>query len=303
MFKLLTCFSFFIFTIRPVFSEHFIVIGDSGKRNAEQSLVAQALLKHCLWDSCDFGVLTGDNVYPAGVKSKNDTILEESFDKYYNPINIPFMIALGNHDYGKLSFQKKRASFQLLHAQKNSLFVLPHYWYIKETPNAVFAVIDTTRLMWKKNIESQEKLIQNAHQRSIIQKKWFFVVGHHPFLSNGPHGNAGKYDQYKWPHFVSGKHVKKFIKKNVCGKAHFYLSGHDHSLQLIDANQRKCDLLQLVSGSAAEITSLKARNKSLFAGLSLGFFAFKIDHSQMTLKAFNEENAELFERIIPKKDL
>ncbi len=301
MFKLSFHLLLVLFTIQPVFSEHFVLIGDSGKNNAEQAQVAKALLHHCSVEACDFGILAGDNVYPAGVRSKDDPILEKVFDHYYNPLNIPFLISLGNHDYGRLSFHKKRASYQLLHARKNPLFVLPHFWYLKESTHAIFAVIDTTRLMWEKDIKSQEKLIEDAYQRAIHKKKWFFVVGHHPFLSNGPHGNAGKYDGYKWPHFVSGKHVKKFIKRNVCGKAHLYLSGHDHSLQFIDANQKFCNFYQIVSGSAAEITSLKARNKSIFENLSLGFFSFKLDHDQLTLNAYNEENNELFKKIILKK--
>ncbi len=282
--------------------ENFILIGDSGKLNQGQKTVSESLNDYCKNNVCQYGLLAGDNVYPSGVKSKKDKILYKVFDDFYNSLGIPFFVALGNHDYGRLSISPRKASYQLLHARKNPLFILPYYWHLKETNNAVIATIDTTRLMWGKNYKDQAEFLDHAYHLSLIKNKWFIVQGHHPFLSNGTHGNAGNYENYKHPYFLSGKYVKKFIQNYVCGKAHFYISGHDHSLQVIDGKIKNCDTIQIVSGSAAEVTKLYPRNQTKFEALELGFFHLTIEKNSLKIKAINTNQEILFEEDYLKID-
>ena len=95
-----------------------ILIGDTGKDNDGQFNVSTSIQNFCATEKCDLGLMAGDNVYPAGLTSPDDKIMERLFDFYYNPINIPFLIALGNHDYGKFSNDWKRGAWQLKHAEK-----------------------------------------------------------------------------------------------------------------------------------------------------------------------------------------
>jgi len=278
-----------------------ILIGDTGKNTPGQKSIAEAIKTHCELETCDLGILAGDNVYPAGVSSAKDRILEILFDQYYNPINIPFLVALGNHDYGKLSLSSRKASYQLQHAKRNPLFILPNYWYVKETPEAIFTVIDTTRLMWRRDRKIQSELVEKAYLKSLESKKWFFVVGHHPYLSNGTHGNAGRYENARFPYFLSGKYVKKFVEQNICGKAQFYLSGHDHSLQIIDGSNKNCDTIQIVSGSAAESTKLFDRNPALFQFLDLGYFQLNITHENVKIRALNKNNEVVYSENFSRK--
>lgn len=273
-----------------------ILIGDTGRDDQGQLDVSRSLSDFCTREKCDLGMLTGDNVYHAGVASPTDTVLERMFDKYYNQLNIRFLVALGNHDYGKLTKDWKRGSYQLLHAKKNPLFHLPSYFYTHETPEAVIAVIDTTRLMWKKDARAMEQMLEAAQKSAQEKKKWYIVMGHHPFLSNGKHGNAGKYDGLSAPYFASGSFVKSFLKKNVCGKAQFYFSGHDHSLQVIDGNIAGCDTQLVVSGSGASGSKLYKKNATQFETNALGYFHVTIRPDSMRLRAVNSKAEVLFEK-------
>ena len=275
---------------------NFLIIGDQGKDNDGQLKVAEAMKQFCTLENCDYGILAGDNVYQEGVESPTDMVLERKFDKYYNQLNIPFLVALGNHDYGKLSNDWKRGGYQLLHGERNPLFYIPHYYYIKETEHAVIAVLDTTRLMWAKSVKQQIKMIKKAQMMAKESNKWFFVLGHHPYLSNGKHGNAGRYERLPAPYFVSGTFVRWFLDRYVCGKADFYLAGHDHSLQVFDGNVEGCNTQLVVSGTGASATKLYKRNKYEFQSLDLGFFHLQVGEESVGLRAYNHENTLLFEK-------
>lgn len=274
-----------------------ILLGDTGKDNQGQLEVSQSIQELCSREKCDLGINAGDIVYQEGVTSANDPILETMFDKYYNSLNFPFLIALGNHDYGKYSRDWKRGSYQLLHAKKNPAFYLPNYFYTYETKEAVFAVLDTSRLMWKKDVEIQARMVEEARLEAETQKKWFMVIGHHPYLSNGKHGNAGNYERLPFPYFVSGKYVKKFIERYICGKADFYLSGHEHSLQVIDGNIANCDTQLIVSGSGASASKLFERNKVEFEKSIPGYFHLLMTRESVTVKAYDSSTELLFEKI------
>lgn len=277
-----------------------VLIGDSGKDNEGQLKVSEALQDLCQKEVCDLGILAGDNVYPKGVSSRTDNVLERAFDRYYNPLKIPFLVALGNHDYGGFFLNKKKASYQLLHAKKNPNFVLPHYWYTHETPHAVFAVIDTTRLMWARDIKVQARMVEQANALAHSKSKWFMVVGHHPLISNGTHGNAGRYERRRFPFFVSGKYVKRFLRHHVCGKAHFYLAGHDHSLQIFDGNKFECNTELIVSGAAASVTKFMGNSEARYAGLELGFFHLNVSRDEVRVRALNETSQVRYEGTFSK---
>jgi tartrate-resistant acid phosphatase type 5 len=301
MIKLLTiiCLPMFLITATATYEDYnnitgIVLIGDSGKDNEGQYQVSLSMLNLCAKEKCDFGMMAGDNVYPGGVMSPNDPILETVFDKYYDPLNIPFLVALGNHDYGLLPNKWKRGKYQLLHGVKNPNFYIPHYYYVKELDYAVVAVLDTNRLMWKKDLKVQGKMIEEALKHAQKANKWFIVLGHHPYLSNGKHGNAGKYEDVSIPYMVSGKYVKRFLDKHVCGKADFYFSGHDHSLQVFEKGSRGCNTHLVVSGSAASATKLLPRNTTKFETRELGFFHVGIGENALSLRAYNSKTELLF---------
>lgn len=273
-----------------------LFVGDTGKDNENHARVSSAIARSCQTEACTLGLLAGDNVYHEGLTYPEDPILEKVFDKHYKALGFPFLVTLGNHDYGKIAKDWKRGEWQLKHSEKNPQFYIPHYWYIHETPEAVFAVLDTNRIYWKKDRTVQKEMLIEAEALAKKENKWLIVVGHHPYLSNGEHGNAGKYEGWIFPYFVSGSEIKKFVEKNVCGKADFYLSGHDHNLQVFDGNIAECDTRFIVSGAGADTTPLEARNKAEFQSEALGFFRLTLTKEELRVRAIDAELNVLFDQ-------
>lgn len=271
-----------------------ILIGDTGKDNDGQREVSLALKKSCDEEACSFGILTGDNIYPEGMTSKDDPVLEKMFDKHYNPLKIPFLIALGNHDYGKRANDWKRGAWQVEHGKKNQYFYIPHFWYTYETEEAVIAVIDTSRIFWKEDRAEQAAMLNKTQELALSKNKWMIVVGHHPYFSNGEHGNAGTYEGWSFPYFVSGIEVKKFIDKHICGKVDFYLSGHDHNLQVFDKKE-SCQTRFIISGAGAATTPFKGNGPSLFQSDSLGFFRLSVHREKLRVRALDKNLQSLFD--------
>lgn len=269
-----------------------LIIGDTGKDNEGQAQVADAMMNYCESELCNLGMLAGDVVYPTGVSSADDPILKTMFDKYYNKLKVPFLISLGNHDYGTITNDWKRGSYQLKHAVFNRYFVFPHYYYLHMTDNAVIAVIDTNRLFWFKDTSRMRNLIDMAYSLAKQQDKWFMVMGHHPYLSNGKHGNAGRYEGIPG----IGWMIKDIIEDHVCGKAHFFIAGHEHLLQAFDGNVAGCNTQLIVSGAAAKVTKIERDTPSLFEAAELGYFYMKVDKEKVEVKALDIDNKTLYQK-------
>ncbi|MFV2056783.1 MAG: hypothetical protein ACC707_09965, partial [Thiohalomonadales bacterium] len=127
---------------------------------------------------------------------------------------------------------------------------------------------------------------------------WKIVYGHHPYQSNGPHGNAGKYDGISAIDIISGTHIKKFADTVWCGKVDVYFSGHDHSRQWL---QSTCAGTQLVvSGAGAKTTTLPGNNPSLFQMSTTGFLYVVIKGRELNADFINAKGAIEYHHTIKK---
>lgn len=292
-FLVLTAILSFAFSI-SVSAETVILLGDTGRDNAGQRAVADSIAQTCDGGECSAVFLLGDNVYDRGIKDPQDPLMDRMFRKHYEKLKIPFQVILGNHDNGRWSNDWERGRAQVLYGKLNPQFVLPSEYYWFETDEMVVAALDTSRLMWKKDQDSQAKVLAEAYSRSQQTGKWFLVMGHHPYVSNGKHGNAGSYDGVSFFGPVSGSDLKKFLDRHVCGKAVMYLSGHDHNLQILDARQRGCDMIQVVSGAGSSVEEWREKNRLHFGALELGYFKMDVSSQVIHLQAINEKNKVLF---------
>ncbi len=275
--------------------ESFILIGDTGKANETQVQVANAIDYLCQSTKCDHGILLGDNIYPAGMNHENDQIMDLKFGDIYKHLTFNFYAVLGNHDYGKLTRAWKKGQYQIEYSKKNPQFILPHFYYVQEFENVVIAFIDTTRLMWNKDYKIQKDIINKARVLASEKNKFLIVAGHHPYLSNGEHGNAGTYEGKKiLPYFASGKFVKKFLDENVCKYADLYLSGHDHNLQVFDGTQIGCKGKFIVSGAGASTTKLIRKTPAIYQSEVPGFFILKTSKNSLNYEAYSENLEMLY---------
>ncbi len=283
--------------------QNFIVIGDTGKQTVSQRDVANSMESYCSSNDkiCDAAFLLGDNLYSTGMDSADDPKMDIVFRDYYQNLNFPFYAVLGNHDYGKYSLSLKKANYELEYSKRNPQFVMPSRFYIKVFKDMVVAHLDTTRMMWKKDLSIQGEMVLAASKLAKEKNLWFVVTGHHPYLSNGSHGNAGHYDKVKVPYFASGKYVKKFFDKYVCPNADLYLSGHDHSLQLIPGSQAGCGAYLVVSGAGGSGSNLTPRNSVDFQTTNPGFFHFKVESKKIEITAVNAEADEVFSKTLSRE--
>lgn len=268
-----------------------IAVGDTGKANQEQMDVGDAMAKDCQRENCKFAMLLGDNIYDVGITSPTDPQMIDKFEKPYANMKVPFYVALGNHDYGKLASDWARGENQIEYSRRNPSFILPAPYYSFEHDNALFIVLDTSRLFHDKDTQDQVQFIRDtvkANQTSKNPKKWIVAVSHHPYLSNGPHGNAGRYDGVPLPPF-SGSIIKSVIENEICPHAQLVLSGHDHSLQTLAAKGACGKTLFVVSGGGASTTKLKGSNPALFQKSMLGFTRLHFNDTRVRISHIGKD--------------
>lgn len=286
----------------------FIAVGDTGKGNAGQNSVGQAMGTICAQRGCDFVVLLGDNFYPTGVSSVTDPQWQTAFVQPYSTVNAPFYAVLGNHDYGGdgAGYEANKADVEVAYSQTNPKWRMPSLHYRFTQAHAEFFALDTNRSFWGPNGsgDTQTRADLNAWLAGSTAT-WKIALGHHPYKSNGPHGNAGNYDCQpilgqcvSLPLFTDGRHIKNFLETVVCGRADVYLSGHDHSLQWLTPTCNGTHLL--VSGGGASSTTNDMKNPVHYQTTDLGFLYVEINGRTFTGTFYGETGNVLFTRSFTK---
>jgi tartrate-resistant acid phosphatase type 5 len=262
---------------RPV---RFVALGDTGKANADQYAVAAAMEQKCLQAGCDFAVLLGDNIYPSGVGSANDPLFQTHFEQPYANLVFPFFVALGNHDYGANGAGTNfgAGTYEVQYTQNSTKWRMPAEYYRFSFGNVEFFATDTNMAMFS-SVSAQRAALKGWLQQSTAT--WKISLGHHPYKSNGEHGNAGNYDGLKWVPIANGENVQDFFEDVLCGKVDLSLSGHDHSRQWLDVRCAGTELV--VSGAGASVTTLQNNNPALFTRATVGFLWVEVAGN--TLKA------------------
>lgn len=243
----------------------FAAFGDTGKGNAGQQSVADAVEAKCAASGCDFLQLLGDNIYDNGVSSVNDPEFQPKFEVPYAALTLPFYMILGNHDYGGggAGYELVRAQNQISYTQLSPRWRMPAHYYQRVHQHVAFFALDTVQQFFANYppffATDAAQRLDVAAWLAASSATWKIAVGHHPYRSNGPHGNAGTYDGVLIPP-VNGAGVKEFMEQIVCGNADLYISAHDHSLQWLVPDCAGTELI--VSGSGASPPPCRARTRS-----------------------------------------
>ncbi len=237
----------------------FVAFGDQGEGNEAQQMVANAAELVCAERGCDFALLLGDNFYDVGVTSEMDEQFIDKFETMYEGLDMRFYVVLGNHDYGQLANDWIRGNYQVEYTLSSDKWYLPHYWYTfsSESGGTQFFAFDTARMMWNHDVGDQREWLASEMQASTAA--WKIAFAHHPYISNGDHGNAGNYEGLEFLPFVNGEEVKEFIDDHVCGQAQVYISGHDHNRQVFDP---VCGTHFFVSGASSKTDEFVFRDEN-----------------------------------------
>ena len=266
---------------RPVLTGRvrFAAFGDTGKGTAEQRSVAAAVQAKCAASGCDFLQLLGDNIYDNGVGSVDDPQFQQKFEEPYAALDLPFFMILGNHDYGGngAGHEFHKGQPQVDYSARSARWRMPANYYRRISQHVDVFALDTNLQMYSRDAQQR---IDVAAWLGASSATWKIAVGHHPYRSNGPHGNAGEYEGLPFVPIANGSGVKSFLEEVVCGKADLYLAAHDHSLQWLQPTCSGTELI--VSGAGASPTSLPGSNPVHFQSDDLGFVYFDIQGKTLT---------------------
>lgn len=312
----------------------FVAFGDAGQQSgggpATQTAVGDAMAKICEQRGCDFALELGDNIYLSGVDSVEDEQWQSKFEQPYANFNYPIYAALGNHDNsngpGEGSANAK-GNFQVdyHYSGKSTKWNMPARYYNfswpQETaaPIAEFFALDSNPLTAiVPDISPEYNFVTyGAEQQAWFSQalsnsraSWKIAYAHHPYLSNGVHGNAGNYDGIPeaLPLTANGKPWKDFLDATLCAQGvDIYFQGHDHDLQWLKPVER-CGKTQFVVSGAGELPrpfADAARNETFWQqDEQLGFFWFRLEEKQLIGAAYTLDDdlqPQLqFEQTLPK---
>jgi len=282
----------------------FVALGDTGEGNEAQHAVGQAMGVICAERGCDFALLLGDNFYNSGVDAADDPQFHDKFEAPYAHLGFPFYVVLGNHDYGGdgLGSEPDRPLGQLDYAMGSTQWVMPARHYRHDHGHASFFGLDTNAILWDTQWGgAQDQLDWLRAETAASDARWKVAYGHHPYLSNGRHGNAGDYEGLAGVPLIAGQDVKDFVEDGVCGEMDLYLAGHDHDLQWLEP---KCGVEFVVSGAGAKTRSLVGRGSETFfeTDATEGFVWFELADERLHGVVYDRNAQVLFEREISQED-
>jgi hypothetical protein len=252
----------------------FVVLGDTGSGN-DQRAVAAAMRDICAGRGCDFALLLGDNLDDGGPDNVDDPAFQARFEEPYADLDLPFYVALGNHDYGGrlivdvpgLGNQFDKGSFEIDYADRSQKWRMPAAHYSFRVGPVAMIVLDTNSLMWGNSDHGDQRTWWPTALDDVAGSPWVFVAGHHPYRSNGTHGNAGSYDAPELNGIAvpnplpiqNGHEVQAFFDDVVCGTGAAYFAAHDDAREWLDEPDALCGTELIVSGAGAKVTPLVGR--------------------------------------------
>ena len=172
---------------------------------------------------------------------------------------------------------------------------MPKHFYRFIKADVTFIALDTNAQLFNVAKEQEETV---PSWLANIDSTWKIAYGHHPYLSNGRHGNAGSYDNLPIDVIADGRFVKRFAEEVWCGKVDMYLAGHDHSRQWLGVDCEGTSLV--VSGAGSSTTALPGNNPVLFQSDELGFLYVRIEGNTLTGEFIDDKGNIEFTHVIKK---
>lgn len=299
----------------------FLVLGDTGSGGAGQYKVAAAAVQVCAALGCDFAIVNGDNIYDNGVESPHDPQFEAKFELPYADLAIPFYLALGNHDNGGTlgdgdGSENYRGDFQVAYSYRtdrlSDKWHMPSRYHTFRQGEVQLWALDTNPLMYWGGLPlpgqplwmgidplGLDQLEWLRGSLAASDARWKFAFAHHPYITNGQHGDAGFYEGVP----TLGLNIKLFVEQGLCGAADFYSAGHDHDLQWLKATEGCAKTEFIVSGAASKPRPLADPDGEpawFQLGDTLGFFWVQVQGDTFTGRVYDGDGALRFERSFAK---
>ncbi|WP_276503370.1 metallophosphoesterase [Terrimonas pollutisoli] len=258
-------------------SVHFLVVGDWGTQgSATQRKVAEAMAAAARQLNISFVIATGDNFYPAGVNSINDSQWVHTFENVYadSSLQCRWLAVLGNHDYTLDP-----------DAQVNYTYISTRWYMPQRYYDTSIIIGQDSMLMVFLDTEPIEKQLRgipadtNKYSTSYVDEqlawfkktlssssaKWKIVTGHHPLHTGGSRR-----------HNIRVKKLRRLIQPVLyANNVNFYLSGHEHHLELLKRKRRPTHYIISGAGSDTRHVGWLKRYRR-FAARKIGFIAISV---------------------------
>ncbi|MFI9509576.1 metallophosphoesterase [Nocardia sp. NPDC052566] len=280
-----------------------LVTGDAGTGTRTQWAVADAAREYHARKPFSVALGLGDNIYESGPNGAADVQFATKFENPNAGLDFPWLMVLGNHDNSSIiggdGAWLLRGNDEVEYHANSARWWMPSRYYSVRLPDpdpvVEFFVLDVNPLAsyippvfapyWA--VDGQFMNEQRAWlDRALAESpaRWKIVCTHQPYLSNGPHGDAGRYEGLSIEP-INGVHVKRFFEDHVLGKCQVLLSGHDHTLQVLEPTPASKGTRQIVSGAAAKTAGKGAGgNASLYETCTeLGFMVMDIAADRLEL--------------------
>lgn len=289
-----------------------LVMGDTGEGTDAQKRVAIGAQARCdRGGGCQGFLMLGDNIYDTGPESATDPQFDTKIDQPYEDLKMgpppqdgqpdnrprmPIYVTLGNHDLGGAGLNRDLIDHYLEYARQNDWFYFPSAWWETKVGNVHLMGLETNSLAYLgSKYDEQGQMVEDA--LSQTDARWTIVLGHHPYRSDGQHGNAGSYEGIPGDLTYLGGEFRKWVDEFVCNRADFYLSGHDHNRQwfnsvpdfptwpLWESDTRPCNSWFAVSGAGAKTREMKDRDNDLaFGEPTLGFLYMEFHANKVVVE-------------------
>jgi DNA repair exonuclease SbcCD nuclease subunit len=282
----------------PDTSIRFGVLGDWGREGKmHQRSTADGLAAAMKNFGGQFMVSTGDNFYPAGVKSVKDIQWLTSYELIYHQPSLqkPWYVAPGNHDH------IHGVQPQIDYTATSHRWVMPGPYFqlhvraqsrMGRAVEADFFFVDTSPFetgyygghqFYRHNVRKQDTTAQMRWLTSALAGSKAankIVVGHHPLQSAGE------------------RHGKTHDAMRVLGPllqqhgVQLYLCGHEHHLELsrLPGN----GAYHFISGAGSELRRVRRPEAALFSAAESGFGLVEINAGGWRARVLNAAGKELF---------
>ncbi|MFE7717644.1 metallophosphoesterase [Nocardia rhizosphaerihabitans] len=284
-----------------------LITGDAGTGSRTQWAVADAARAFHAREPFTMAVGLGDNIYESGPDGPDDVQFVTKFEDPNAGLDFPWAMVLGNHDTSGVfpgdGGWLVRGNHEVEYHAKSPRWWMPSRYYSvrvpEQNPVVEFFVLDVNPLAayipplldpyWSVDgqyMNEQRAWLDRALAESTAQ--WKIACTHHPYLSNGPHGDAGNYEGLPIEP-INGVHAKRFFEDHVLGKVSFLLSGHDHTLQVLEPTTASKGTRQIISGAAGKTASGHAAAGSGHPALyetqhELGFMVMDLTPDKVNLR-------------------
>lgn len=296
------------------------VVGDPGEALASESPILPHLAERVEhWssvlgrDSAVVVLVVGDNVYPNGMHEPEDredfpvdsTLIAGQLAVIAGPSarahHVPMFFLAGNHDWGSEQHEEGVATLRNLDRFLESHRAVglnarlvpaagePGPAVVDLGGSLRFIFLDTAWWLLQTRGPQEQQMIDGiAQAMRTAGDRELVLVGHHPFMSGGPHGGelplleglgigfllkrsgAVLQDLNSPPYRRLRAELGRLFRE--VRQPLLYAAGHEHSLQLIEGDRSDEPRWSMVSGSASKVTHVGERQGMRYRMAAPGYF-------------------------------